>query len=243
MTRLLLPDEQFTANEISVQGDEFHYLTRVRRHKVRDLVEIRGASGRRVLCQIESIDRSRAVLVAERELKPVPSSRPVTLVTAVPKGHLLDDVVRKASEIGVARVIPVQTDRSVLKPGPGRLERWRKIATESLRQCGREKALIVDDVRPLDQALTEFGERGSRFILHPSDTSLSLRTALSRCDPELPIAVAIGPEGGFTHEEIDGALALNFQQVNLGLVLMRVETAAIAASVLCVAKLGGFESV
>jgi len=243
MTRLVLPDELFTSDSISVQGDELHYLSCVRRHRPGDSVEVRGAAGRRWVCRVEKIGKARAVLVPERELGRVRTSWPVSLIVAVPKRNLLDDVVRRVSEIGVEKLIPVLTERSVVRPGPGRMERWRKIARESLRQCGRDQPLVVEEVHPLEQALAACAGPCARFVLHPSQRGAGMVAALGRCDRAQPIAVAVGPEGGFTPGEIERAARLGFEQVRLGQPVMRVETAAIAAAVLCVAALGGFESI
>ncbi len=235
MTRLLLKKRIETSREIVIEDDELHYLTRVRRHGVGDEVELRDNTGRRFLGRIVSIDRTRAVLAAERELPPAPTSLPINIIVAVPKQNLMDEVVRKTSEIGVERLVPIVAERTVARPGPGRLDRWERIAAESRRQCGRERPLVVDEVRPLDSALAEFSKLGTKYVLHTGADRLPSLLAAERITP--PITFLVGPEGGFTDAELDQCARLGYEPVRFGHSILRVETAAIVAAVLGVAFL------
>lgn len=234
MTRLLLDQLVDPSTEIEVTGEEHHYLSRVRRHRPGDRVELRDGGGHGYIAILLSVDTKRASLRVEEPLEAASPVYPVRLLVAVPKRNLLDDVVRKASEIGVEALTPVITDRSVVKPDPEKVARWRRIAEEALRQCGRPNALKVDDIQPLVEALGKSTGQGSRFILHPGDTELHPSPPVS---PAPPLTVAVGPEGGFTGEEMERAAALGYRPVRLPMPILRVETAAIAASVLLVAAL------
>jgi 16S rRNA (uracil1498-N3)-methyltransferase len=242
MTRLLIDQSFLESDEIWVDGDEFHYLTRVRRHGKGDQVEVRGKEGTRFLARVATVEKDRALLVMIEKLAEVVSSWPVTLAIAVPKPSLMDDIVRKTSEIGVECIIPIVTERSVARPSQGRIERWQKIAFESLRQCGRQTPLAVEPVHPFEQALSKLNCGGTNLILHPyravSDRFSKVLSEKSSLPS--PISVFIGPEGGFSRIEIEMAEDLGFLPVGLGPSILRIETAAIAASVLCVASLGGY---
>ncbi|MCP4679464.1 MAG: 16S rRNA (uracil(1498)-N(3))-methyltransferase [Deltaproteobacteria bacterium] len=240
MTRLLLRHVVDVSNHIVVEGEEFHYLARVRRVKKGDAIEIRDSADNRYAGRIAKMERERAFLQVEHELPRVTTSWPVYLVVAVPKRNLLDDVVRKVSEIGVERVIPVVTQRSVVRPGPAKVERWQRIASESRRQCGREKPLVVDAVSELKETLSGLKGSGTRFILHTAAGTDGFPSILSSERPEPPIVVAIGPEGGFTEAEATMAKDLGFRPACLGASILRVETAAITAAVLSVALVGGY---
>ena len=243
MTRLLLCEAPVFPGKVVVQGDELHYLTRVRRHRPGDEVEVIGSDGGRFRAKVEHVEKARAVLLLERELPTAQTVWPVNLVLAVPKRNLMESIIRQASEIGVARIFPIRAERSIVRPGPDRVLRWRKVAEESIRQCGRSKALEVDDVRDLEDVLLALRGKGSGLLLHPSEGVRSLKRALSGPALAPPVSVAIGPEGGFTDGEIAAASEQDFHRVGLGAAIMRVETAAIAAAVFCVAHVGGFESI
>jgi 16S rRNA (uracil1498-N3)-methyltransferase len=241
MTRLLIDQTLAVLDEVEIRGDEFHYLTRVRRHRAGDLVELRGSGGVGYLARLAVVEKNRAVLHVEQRLEETTSIWPVILVVVVPKGNLMDGVVRKASEIGIERVAPVRSARSVARPSAERVKRWDKIAGEAMRQCGREAPLIVDPVCPFEEAVERFAVRGTGLILHPRRDGKSERLSerLASRAPAPPITVAIGPEGGFSDAEIALAVARGFCPVALGNSIMRVETAAVAAAVLAVAHLGG----
>ncbi len=239
MTRIFLEQAVGSRVEVSISGQELHYVSRVRRLSPGDEVEIRDVEGRGFLARISEISRDAALLEIMDEIESSPDEFPVQLIVAVPKRNIFDDVVRKLSEIGVARIQPVTTERSVVEPGIGRLDRWRRIAAESVRQCGRGSPVSVADVVSLERALKEALE-GTRLILHPSVPQVSLAGALSD-NTAAPITVAVGPEGGFTEEEIVRAVELGFTPVRAGKLILRTETAAIVASVVAVASFGGFE--
>jgi len=241
MTRLLQNRSFQLKEEVTVDGDEFNYLIRVRRHRCSDIVEIQGLKGQRVQCRIADVSRDRATLIVEQALPKAVLCWPVSLFVAVPKRNLMDDIVRKTSEIGIERLFPVHTERSVARPSPAKVARWQRIASESVRQCGRETMLVVDKIRPLEEALLLADPHGSKFVLHPYQSGeTEVQSLFSNHAPPAPIAIAVGPEGGFTDNEIALASKLGFTQARLGASIMRVETAAIAAAVLSVALLGGY---
>jgi 16S rRNA (uracil1498-N3)-methyltransferase len=188
------------------------------------------------------MEKDRALLVKEDTLPEAVSSWPVTLAIAVPRPNLMDDIVRKTSEIGVECIIPIITERSVARPSQKRTERWRKIASESLRQCGRHTPLVIKPVHPLEQALSKLQNGGTNLILHPHPAATGgfSKILTEKAPLPSPISVFIGPEGGFSSVEIEMAKAHGFRPVGFGSSILRIETAAIAAAVLCVASLEGY---
>jgi 16S rRNA (uracil1498-N3)-methyltransferase len=237
MTRLILGRAVDAPSTIELEGDELHYLTRVRRKRKGDAVEVRDARGRVFRALVERIEGDKALLRIELPLEAVSPVFPVTLLVAVPKRRLMDDVVRMVSEIGADRLVPIITERSVVKPGNEKVERWRKIARESLRQCGRENPLLIDDVRPLAAAL-KAADKGTRLILHPGTDTL-FPNAAGRDQVETPITVAVGPEGGFTEDEVRLAFEAGFEAVKLKMPILRIETAAVVSAALSVTLIGG----
>jgi 16S rRNA (uracil1498-N3)-methyltransferase len=242
MTRILVEQLPESPSAVEIEGAELHYLTRVRRHGVGDLVEVRDSRGRRYRARVDRVSRSSALLIIEEELAAAPVSWPVTLIVAVPKGRLLDGVVRQASELGIARICPVLAERSTARPSQGRHERWQRIAAEAARQCGRAEPLKLEDTSSLADALERAASAPIRLILDPGSGDQGLADRLSdRTAPDGAVAVVVGPEGGFTGPELDLARRLGYEPVGLGSTILRIETAAVAAATLAVAFAGGFD--
>jgi 16S rRNA (uracil1498-N3)-methyltransferase len=231
------------AGTLELTVKESHYLTQVRRATPGDRLELRDLSGRRAAAVLESLRGGSAVVRIVERLPDAPGPAPVHLLVAVPKRSLLDGVVRASSEIGASRLTPVLAGRSVMLPGAGRLERWRRIAEESMRQCGRRVPLVVDQAVPFAQALELADPRSKRLLLHPDPEApflaevLSARASGHRAGG--PVTLAVGPEGGFEEDEIELARSRGFLPVRLGDNILRVETAALAATAIAVAAIVG----
>jgi 16S rRNA (uracil1498-N3)-methyltransferase len=235
MIRVLTDAIPDAGARIEIRGDERHYVVDVRRCRVGDSVELVGRSGgRRAIADIREICGDHVVAVVLEMLDAACVVRDVHLLAAVPKRDLMDDVVRKLSEIGVARLSPVAAERSIVAPGEAKLARWRRIADEALRQCGRGTPLRIDPYTPLAEAMRGV-DAAARLVLDPRAPQTRFAEA---CGAARSIAIAIGPEGGFTAEELELAVALGFFPVGLGRTILRIETAAIAAAVLAVDALG-----
>jgi 16S rRNA (uracil1498-N3)-methyltransferase len=167
------------------------------------------------------------------ELEPVGDALPdrapscrLTLATAVPKGERFDWLVEKATELGVARLVPIVTERSVVEPRLTKLGRLHRLIVEASKQCGRNTLMQLDPpVRWTNWAATE--KSGLRLLAHPGSAPLAASGKPGRSDG---VTLAIGPEGGFTEREIDAARAAGWRLVGLGPTLLRVETAALAGA-------------
>ena len=151
----------------------------------------------------------------------------------------MDFLVQKSSELGVARIVPVVTERSVARPDAdaGKRARWEKIAREAARQCGRADLPIVDPPVALAQALGGPNLPARRLALFEGERRLSLRAALAGIEAAAT-ALLIGPEGGFAPAELAVARAAGFEAVGLGERILRVETAAIVAVALVAGAYG-----
>ncbi|HSY40342.1 MAG TPA: RsmE family RNA methyltransferase, partial [Polyangia bacterium] len=163
----------------------------------------------------------------------------LTLLCAVPRGPRMDLLVQKTSELGVARIVPVVTERSVVRPGAeaGKRARREKIAREAARQCGRADLPIVDPPVALAEALAEPNLPARRLALFEGERTRSLRAALAGAAPAAT-ALLVGPEGGFAPAELLVARDAGFEAVGLGERILRVETAAIVAVALVAGAYG-----
>jgi 16S rRNA (uracil1498-N3)-methyltransferase len=140
----------------------------------------------------------------------------------------LEWAFEKLTELGVARIVPLIAQRSghhLIKAAGTRLPRWRKIVHEAAQQSRRVAPPEIETPTALRQVVAAV--RGSRVVLSESEEGLSLKKALSGCQP--PLSLAFGPEGGWTQEEIQLFASAGWKQASLGSTILRAETAAIAA--------------
>ena len=225
--RLFVPPERLGGGRVTISGDEHRHLARVLRARPGSTVTLFDGAGGEVEAQVLRVSRDETELALgpRRPAAPAPVA-PLTLVVAVPRGPRMDLLVEKTCELGVARIVPVTTERSVVRPEPGRSARWEKIAREAARQCGRADVPTVEAPVALAAALAAPTLPAQRLVLWEQERSRPLRAALGA---PAPTALLVGPEGGFTSPEIAAAEAAGFVPVALGPRILRVETAAIVA--------------
>ncbi|CAN5872011.1 16S rRNA (uracil(1498)-N(3))-methyltransferase [soil metagenome] len=226
--------EPIVAGLVRLTGDEAHHLARVRRLGPGDRVELFDGLGRTYRAQVAEVGRDRVALRIEGEpqLEP-PTAVELTLATAVPKGDRFDWLIEKATELGVDRLIPLRTERSVVDPRSAKLDRLRRRIVEACKQSGRSRLMALGD--PIDWAdlfvSPELPE--ARWIAHPAATGDPWGIeAAPGPTPMGRVIVAIGPEGGFSEGEVAQANAQGWRRLGLGPTILRVETAALAACVL-----------
>jgi 16S rRNA (uracil1498-N3)-methyltransferase len=233
MPRLFVEPSKL-AEEVVVLADEDHrYLTRVLRLDVGSEVTLFDGKSVEATARIMRIG-PRALELKIEERRPVAGiDRPhVTVIQGLAKGDKLDLIVQKATELGAARIIPVTTARAVARLDAGairalsRRARWQKIAREASRQSGRLDVPEVEGVAALSTALAASPKDALKLMLWEGARQTSLRSQLP-AEPPQQIVIAIGPEGGFTVEEVEAARHAGFIAVGLGPRILRTETAAL----------------
>jgi 16S rRNA (uracil1498-N3)-methyltransferase len=215
----------WVGSRATLVGDEAKHLARVRRVGVGDRVELFDGCGRIAEAEVAEIGRDRVELAIVTE---GPGGRnldgTLILATAVPKGDRFDWLIEKATELGVTRLVPILTERSVVDPRAGKLDRLRRLIIEACKQSGRSRLMELSEPVGWDEWL-RFGKVGMETLLvaHPGGGRF----------PEVKLGhgftIAIGPEGGFTDAEIVAAEQAGYQRIGLGPTILRVETAALAA--------------
>ena len=160
----------------------------------------------------------------------------ITLVQGVPKGSKMDAIVRMGTEVGVARFVPVLTQRAVARPAAARVERWRRIAAAAAKQSGRSTVPRVDTPRPLEELWPELA--GSLILLPwEGERSRSLGAVLREHAGASAVTICIGPEGGWTEMEVRTAVTHGAHPVTLGPLVMRTETAGLVAAAMVLYEL------
>lgn len=206
--------------DFTLDGPEAHHLAAVRRFAPGDRVILFNGDGNEYPAEVVGIGKKNVVLVIATGV-PADRERPRELwvAAALPKGDRADFLIEKLTELGVARFIPLVTARSVVIPKSTVVEKFERMVIEASKQCGRNRLMMIDP----PQSWAAFAGRpdlpADRVLLHTVDA-----------DPMLvgnaPRIVAVGPEGGFTSEE---AATVGWRRASLGLRILRVETAAVAA--------------
>lgn len=230
MTRLFVPTLPDTGTVV-IEGPEAHHWSHVLRGGAGDQVELFNGSGRVARAIVTKIHKRGLELQLQEVRNEPPPPAEVTLVTAVPKGDRFDWLVEKATELGVTRLIPLVTSRSIVDPRDSKLEKLRNTVVAACKQSGRTHLLEITAVTGWDEFLKSHA--GPQVLLaHPTPGG----TPLSAMDWSSPVLTCVvGPEGGFTESEISAALAQGFQSIRLGPQILRIETAGIFLASLALA--------
>lgn len=205
---------------------EAHHLIHVLRASPGDIVELFNGTGLVASAQITSLHKRDAKLQILGSHREEPSPRQIIVATAVPKGDRFDWLIEKATELGVTRVIPLRTARSVVDPRESKLEKQRQTVIAACKQSGRNHLLeLSPTIAWSDFAQRELGQ-GASYIAHPGPTARPVSSSLWQ--GKASIVFAIGPEGGFTEEEVEIAVGRGAVPLSLGPRILRIETAVLA---------------
>jgi len=214
-----------------------------------DRLSIVDGSGREYMARIERTAETSVIAAIEEERGSGPGEPRVPLVLAqgIPKLDKMDFIVQKCTEIGVSRFLPVLAERSVARTNADSADRkvlrWQRIAEEAAKQAGRGAVPPVEGVREFESALDELASQGIPLIMPwELEQEQSLRGALAGIDlKKTPgIALIIGPEGGFSHYEVELAKRYGALTATLGRRILRTETAGLAAAAVIMYELGEF---
>ncbi|BAY96138.1 hypothetical protein NIES37_00650 [Tolypothrix tenuis PCC 7101] len=226
LQRIAIAPSQLQAGEISLTKEQQHYLARVLRLREGDRFIAMDGKGKWWLTQLVGEQgQVLEALVVETEL---PVS--ITLMVALPKGSGFDEVVRCCTELGVTTIAPILSDRTLLQPSPQKLERWRRIAAEAAEQS--ERAFIPTILEAVAFSSSLSFANSHRYICEARGNLPHLKNCLQhqgQMTNDQELVIAIGPEGGWTQQEIESAIAAGFQPVSLGRRILRAVTAPVVA--------------
>ncbi len=224
--------------EILLEETEAHHLVSVNRARVGDTVVAFDGAGHEWICELAALGKRDARLKVRfpQKMRPLPYA--VTLGQALPKGKYMDAIVRKATEIGVAGIVPLVSERTEVQLESDReetkIEKWRAAAIEAAKQCGNA---FLPAIQPVQRA-TAFMESTKGFdlklIASLQPGAKSLKTVLARFREEKgrapqKVLWLVGPEGDFTPAEMSISKNAGFEPITLGPLVLRCETAAVYA--------------
>ena len=223
--RRFLVSDIATRGEVEIAGEEAHHLLNVLRLRPGDEVVVFDGRGKEFRAVLTRCEKSTASVRLTEGSDSRESHLDLTLAVAVPKMDSMTRIVRRLTELGTRTIIPIETERTTVKASHAarQLPRWRRIAAEACKQTGRamvpaiEEPLSFEDLLATDLPAT-------RFLLTVGGPRFPEQEKPMSC------LAAVGPEGGWTAEEIAAEVAKGFQPVGLGPRTLRTETAALAAA-------------
>jgi len=246
--RFYAPPDKINRETVMLSREETHHLTRVLRLKPGDEAFVFDGCGREYRCNFLKVVEACARLAIVDELADVVES-PLTLKLgqALAKGEKFDFIVQKATELGVTAIVPLITDRADVKLAEVRsekkAERWRRISLEALKQCGRRRLVEIEAPMAVGKLLDRPARdidpsTASAVIVFSEKGGVVIADALAALAAGSSLMALIGPEGGWSEDEISLFAARGVNSVTLGPRVLRTETAAIAAMTLIQHTLG-----
>lgn len=215
-----------SGRKVSIEGEEVRHM-HVLRLKKGDQICLFDGKGKELKGKIEAIEPKKVEIKVVAREKVRINSISMDLAIAVPKGKRFDWLIQKATELGIVRIIPLITQRSVVKPEKSaKSERWSKIGIEAAKQSKRSTIPEITKAIKFEDFVNFTNEYDLKLIALPT-AKQGLKEVLRKRKPKR-IVCLIGPEGGFIDEEIEKAKQNNFIEVTLGKEILRVETAGIA---------------
>lgn len=214
---------------LRLEGGEAHHLVHVLRMGVGQPVTFFDGTGFEADAELVGVADGTAELTI-RDIRPA-NAEPaiaVVLAAAVPKGDRFGWLIEKATELGVQRFVPLITERSIVLPGDGKLDKMRRTIVEASKQCGRSR--LMELAAPLEwRAFVERELSGSSgWVAHPAGAAFECSAPLAQGS----VVAAVGPEGGFTDAELELATEAGVRLVSLGPRVLRIETAALTLAAL-----------
>jgi 16S rRNA (uracil1498-N3)-methyltransferase len=217
-----------------IRGSEARHITRVLRMRAGDFLVLMDRKGARFQSRIESVRNQEVTIVLEKPA-PVPKESPVEIVLcqALLKARAMDFVIQKASELGVHRILPFVSERTIVRAERDqhstKLRHWQEIAVSATKQSNRAKPPELALPCSLSELARQWQDESAlKVILWEHEKAQDLKALLRGSSPSLTVVGMIGPEGGFSTEEVDRVRQAGFSPVSLGHRVLRAETAALS---------------
>jgi 16S rRNA (uracil1498-N3)-methyltransferase len=239
LTRVYVDQRLRAPGEVLLEGNASNHVARVLRLRRGDNLSLFNGDGWEYSGTLSDAGHGRvAVQLAGRSLGLPDSPLALTLVQGIARGERMDVVVQKATELGVARIVPVLAERGVVRLDGSQARRkrahWLAVAIAACEQCGRARLPDIEEPVPLADWLRRSPGPGSRLLLAPGpNPALGTLPAGTTA-----AALLVGPEGGLTDAERDAAMAAGFAPRSMGPRILRTETAAIVALAIMQARAG-----
>ena len=234
--------DQVSNGTVTITGELLDHLRASLRVRTGERIWTSDERRQRYLIEVTRVDRrTLRGTVIEQRTGPVQTAPRLLIGQSILKGERMDWVIQKSTELGAAVITPLVSEQTIVRPKQGRVsvqqERWQRIAREAAQQSERWDIPVVDTSRSARDFFAAPKLGGLTLILSERDAGQSLR-AVPLPSSAQTITLAVGPEGGWRHEELEAAGANGFVAVTLGARILRAETAALAALSILQSRLG-----
>ena len=234
MYHFFVTPDQVKEGYIFIIGSDVNHIKNVLRMKPGEKIEISDGNNRKYICRLEQFRQGEiAAAIEEEQISDTELSSKIYLFQGVPKSDKMEFIIQKAVDLGVYKVIPMMTKRTVVKldekKAMKKAERWNSISESAAKQSGRSFIPEVASVVTLKEAFKIAGELD--ICLFPYELAEGMektRTLISAIEKGKSIGIFIGPEGGFEKEEVEEALDSGAEVITLGKRILRTETAGLA---------------
>jgi 16S rRNA (uracil1498-N3)-methyltransferase len=238
MQRFFIQNKAFEGGVVKITGSDFNHISHSLRMQIGDQLVINNEDGMEYLAEIQEISNQEVVvrIIKGKKNENEPQLK-VTLAQAIPKKNNMDLIIQKCTEIGVSRIIPINTRRTIVKLDDRkfqkRRERWQRIAEEAAKQSRRGKVPTIDYLTDLDKMAQEIEAHDLVLIPWEEEQTTGLRKIWSQINiisKEInSVLIIIGPEGGFAAGEVEFVEKHGGRAVTLGPRILRTETAGFVA--------------
>jgi len=216
-----------------LKEDEARHIGKVLRLGVGDTIYLLDEEGSTYHAMITARDAKTVEVEIVEKIPPQKEpSMEIVLGQAIPKAQKMDLIVQKATELGVSSIIPFLSDRSVplldAERSLRKRMRWQKVAVEATKQCGRTIVPQVDAIIPFRGLLNRWDENSLKIMLWEDEKNNTLKDLLKTHQPSARVVILVGPEGGFSGQEVNMAREAGFHTVSLGKYILRTETAGMS---------------
>jgi 16S rRNA (uracil1498-N3)-methyltransferase len=239
LRRFFVEELAVKTGTVALRGVDANHIRTVLRMVPGDRLILIDPKGARAEAVIVSSDRREVIVNLEKPLlSPPPSPVEINLCQALLRSHPMDLIIQKTSELGVDRILPFVSERTIVRPDreetlTNKLRHWREIALSATKQSGRIKPAEIGPLCTFGELMDRWkGKELMKIILWEEESVGSLKTILRSLPPPKKVIGVIGPEGGFSVDEIEKARNAAFVPVSLGQRILRAETAAITLTAL-----------
>lgn len=240
MPKFFVSKDNIDDHIITITGENANHIANVLRAKAGDEIIVGDGEGLDYSCEITEVSKKQVIAkITDITSNNAEPNTKITLFQALPKSDKMELVIQKCIEIGVDSIVPVETEHCVVKlkgKEDKKLSRWNKIAEAAAKQCGRGKIPKVCNIISFKEAVNKAISLDSAIIPYEKEKENSLKSFCCNFKGK-SIGIFIGPEGGFSAEEIELAKNKGIQSVTLGKRILRTETAGLVASVILLYEL------
>ena len=228
MPRFPVKENQINNDKAVISGPDFKHIVKVLRLKAGDEITLFDVNSTEYYGKISGIGKIDITVDIERsQIVNTESPIDITLLQGLSKGDKMDYVIEKATELGVRKVVPVITERSQIRQSD-RKTRWERISLEASKQCGRTKPTLIENTLKFEEAIKIYAKSELPIILHV-DCKVSAKSYIKNSlQAPQNIVLFVGPEGGFTDNEVLLGNKMGFISLGLGPRVLRTETASVA---------------